>query len=64
MSGRNWLDRQLDQARQEVQSWDEWKRDAMRREATSISVGRGVAPRVKEGISLPRESDSDKKQSR
>jgi hypothetical protein len=38
MSDNRWLGDQLEQAAQEVQSWDAWKRDAMRREATAISV--------------------------
>jgi hypothetical protein len=44
MSNRNWLENQIDQARQEVDSWTEWKREAMRREATSISSGREAPP--------------------
>jgi hypothetical protein len=40
MSDSNWLNVQLDRAKREVQSWDEWKRDAMRRVAISIAVGR------------------------
>ena len=34
----NWLSSELDRAKHEVQSWDAWKRDAMRREATAISL--------------------------
>ena len=42
---RNWLGKQLDSAKREVQSWGEWKRDTMRREATSIASERiTVAP--------------------
>ena len=37
MSEANWLSSELERAKREVQSWDEWKRDAMRREATAIS---------------------------
>lgn len=40
MEKSNWLGSQLDRAEQEVQSWNEWKRDAMRRQAASISVER------------------------
>lgn len=37
MSEANWLGSELERAKREVQSWEEWKRDAMRREATAIS---------------------------
>ena len=37
MSDQHWLGKQLDQADREVQAWDAWKRDTMRREATAIS---------------------------
>ena len=40
MSDSRWLGDQLEQAAQEVQSWDAWKREAMRREATAISTER------------------------
>lgn len=43
MSDRNWLDDQLDRANREVQSWNEWKRDAMRRKATSSAARREVS---------------------
>ena len=37
MADDHWLGKQLDKADREVQSWDAWKRDTMRREATAIS---------------------------
>lgn len=37
MNEVDWLSSELDRAKHEVQSWDEWKQDAMRREATAIS---------------------------
>lgn len=40
MSDSSWLASQLDRARKEVESWSEWKRDAMRREASSVGAGR------------------------
>ena len=39
MSQRNWLDSQLDKAKQEVQAWNEWKRDAMR-QSRNVSLGK------------------------
>lgn len=43
MEEDNWLGSQLDRAEREVQSWTEWKRDAMRRQAASISTEREYA---------------------
>jgi hypothetical protein len=39
VSDANWLWAQLDRAIKEVESWDSWKRDVMRREATANAVG-------------------------
>lgn len=40
MDDNDWLSSELDRAKHEVLSWDEWKREAMRREATAISHDR------------------------
>ena len=37
MPDDHWLGKQLDQADREVQSWDAWKRETMRRGAAAIS---------------------------
>jgi hypothetical protein len=37
MSEADWLSSELDRAKREVQSWEKWKREAMRREANAIS---------------------------
>jgi hypothetical protein len=43
MSEQNWLISQLKQAKEEVQSWDEWKQSAMLRGAITLSSTDGSA---------------------
>lgn len=56
MSEKNWLKSQLNRAKHEVHSWDEWKQDAMRREATAISMESETKPSSRTTISADEDS--------